>query len=370
MTGTTPPLTWEVAMCDRHASLSPLAPTATIGRRSFLKRSSASSLVVAVPALMGIGFGAGPAWAADKIRATHGGGFCNLGIFLSHARQFALADGVELEFAVTPTFADMVTLFGAGQVDMSVIPYTNFLTLYDAGAPVSIVGGGGVEGCVIVARPGLDSADKLKGKTLGTFQADTLEILPYDWLKMHGVNFADINVRYMGTTPETVEAFVAGALDWICTIEPYGQAALERVPGAVMLSDGRDVYGKWYPDCVLAARRSLMDSRPELVKAIIKGMMQAQHEAETDREGVLQTVVGPYYKTSMEAARIASEKQPVMVDMRHATDFILNRADSLLEIGYIKQKPQSDAIDWGLLEATIAENQELFDSLEVTSLAV
>ena len=43
--------------------------------------------------------------------------------------------------------------------------------------------GGGIEGCVIVSRPGLDSAEKLKGKTLGTFQLDTLEVLPYDWLK-------------------------------------------------------------------------------------------------------------------------------------------------------------------------------------------
>ena len=60
--------------------------------------------------------------------------------------------------------------------------------------------------------------------------------MPYDWLKKNGVDFKDVNVRYMGNTPEAVEAFKAGAIDWICTIEPYGTALLNDVKGAHMLS--------------------------------------------------------------------------------------------------------------------------------------
>lgn len=350
-------------MCEHHAGMSPVGQqTASTSRRSFLKKSAAT-VTIAVP--MGM-LGAGSASAAT-IKASHGTGFCNLGIFLTHARQMAKGEGVDLQFVATPTFADQVTLFGAGQVDMSVVPYTNFLTLYDAGAPVVIVGGGGVQGCVIVAAPGLDSAAKLKGKTLGTFQADTLEILPYDYLKKNGMSFRDVNVRYIGSTPEGVEAFAAGALDWICTIEPYGQTALARRPGSVVLSDGIDVYGPNYPDCVLAARKTLLDKNPGVVKAMLKAMMEAQYEAETNREGVLKELVGPYYKTTMESARIAAEKQPVMVDMRSSTDFILGRASSLLELGYIKKAPDKGAIDWAPLEAVIAENKDLYGKLKVKS---
>ena len=115
------------------------------------------------------------------------------------------------QFVNTPTFAEQVTFLGIGQVDVGLMPYTSFIALFDAGAPVKIVAGGGIEGCVIVSQPGLDSAEKLKGKTLGTFQLDTLEVMPYDWLKKHGVAFKDVKVRYMGTTPEAVEAFKAGA---------------------------------------------------------------------------------------------------------------------------------------------------------------
>jgi hypothetical protein len=41
-----------------------------------------------------------------------------------------------LDFVLTPTFAEWVTFLGAGQVDAGLIPYTSFVALFDAGAPV------------------------------------------------------------------------------------------------------------------------------------------------------------------------------------------------------------------------------------------
>jgi NitT/TauT family transport system substrate-binding protein len=198
---------------------------------------------------------------------------------------------------------------------------------------------------------------------------DTLEVLPYDWLKKHGVNFRDINVRYMGNTPEAVEAFKAGALDLICTIEPYGTALLNDVKGSVMLSDGTDIYGPGYTDCVLAVRSDLMTQNANALKLLIKGMMKAQLYAETNPEETLKLLVGPYYKTSLENARIAKAKQPSVVDARNQTKFILDRVNSLMEMGYIKNKPGPDAIDWSILEQAIAENQELYGKLKYKSAA-
>jgi NitT/TauT family transport system substrate-binding protein len=331
-------------------------------RRNFLRTTAATTLTMAV----GGGF-MGPAHAASTIKSTHGTGFCNLNIFLSHAVQTAKDDGVELVFINTPTFAEQVTFLGIGQVDVGLMPYTSFMALFDAGAPVKIVAGGGIEGCVIVSQPGLDTPEKLKGKTLGTFQLDTLEVMPYDYLKKAGVSFKDIKVRYMGTTPEAVEAFKAGALDWICTIEPYASALVADVKGAVMLTDGIDMYGKGYTDCVLAARSSLMKDNPAGLKAIIKGMMQAQYDAEQKPDEVLTELVGKYYKTSMENAKIAKGKQPAVVDARNQTDFILQRTDSVMEMGYIKKKPGRDAIDWTLLEEVIKENPDLYGKLKYKS---
>jgi NitT/TauT family transport system substrate-binding protein len=333
-----------------------------LGRRGLLRATAASTIAFA------IGGGVGHA-AESHIKSIHGSGFCNLNYFLSNALQTAKDDGVVLDFVLTPTTAEMVTFLGTGQVDAGLMPYTSFIALHDAGAPVTIVAGGGIEGLVLVAQPGLDGPDKLKGKTLGTFQMDTLEVMPYDWLKRHNVSFKDITVRYMGNTPEAVEAFKAGALDLICTVEPYGSALLNDVKGSVKLSDGTDIYGPGYTDCVLAVRNDLIKQNPAGIKALIKGMMKAQHMAETDPEAALKILVGPFYKTSMENARIAMNKQRSVVDARSQTQFILDRVDSIREMGYIKGKPGREAIDWTLLEAAIAENQDLWSQLKYKSAA-
>ncbi len=352
-------------MCDRFGCTHlPDFRSMDFSRRKFLRAAGATTLTLAV----GPGLMSGAAHAAETtIKTTYGNGFCNLNYFLTNALQLAKPDGLTLEFASTPTFADQVTFLGTGQVDAGLMPYTSYMALFDAGAPVKIVAGGGIEGCVIVAQPGLDTADKLKGKTLGTFQLDTLEVLPYDWLKKHGISYKDVNVRYMGSVPEGVEAFKAGALDWICTIEPYGTALTNDVKGAVMLSNGTDIYGKGYTDCVLAVRTDLLKENPAAIKALIKGMFKAQLMAETDPSAVLDKLVGSYYKTSRENATIAMSRQPSVVDARSQTQFILDRTDSLVEMGYIKKKPTRDSIDWTLLEEVIAENPDIYSKLKYKS---
>ena len=198
-------------MCDHHGGHDFTGLTKNVlDRRSFLKASALGTITMAVPAgMMGL---PGSAHAASTLKGTHGNGFCNAAFFITHARQLAKEDGLTLEFVNTPSFADQVTFLGTGQVDVSVLPYTNFMALYDAGAPVQIVAGGGVQGVYIVAQPGLDTPAKLKGKTLGTFQNDTLEVLPYDWLKKNGVTYKDVTVRYMDSMGDMV-AGVQGRLD-------------------------------------------------------------------------------------------------------------------------------------------------------------
>jgi NitT/TauT family transport system substrate-binding protein len=353
-------------MCDRHGNLGLPGRTLTaVNRRSFLKATAAGTIVMGVSGgMMGL---PGSAHAASTVKGTHGNGFCNVAFFITHARQLAKDDGVTLEFVNTPSFADQVTFIGTGQVDVSVMPYTNFMALYDAGAPVKIVAGGGVQGVSVIAQPGLDTPDKLKGKTLGTFQNDTLEVLPYDWLKKNGVPYKDVTVRYMDSMGDMVAAFKSGAIDIASVIEPYGSSLLSDVKGSVLLTDGIDIYGPDYTDCVLAASTQLIEKDPKSVKALIKAMLKAQLLWEQDRETLLGELVGAYYKTSLENARIGGKAQPAKVDQRAQTDFILNRVDSVMAMGYIKKKPGKDAIDWSLLEQAIAEVPDVYAKLKYKS---
>ncbi len=132
-------------MCERNGRTH--SQLVELSRRGFLKTSGVASASIALPAGLATMLMSTAAHAeTTRIKATHGAGLCNLAFFLAKKRDLAKADGVELDFVVTPTNADIATLFGSGQVEMSVIPYSNFMTLYDAGAPVKIVAGAGVEG--------------------------------------------------------------------------------------------------------------------------------------------------------------------------------------------------------------------------------
>ena len=349
-------------MCDRDGTF-----YRNFSRRGFLKSTAAGAATVALPASLASMLMPQPAFAATTVKATHGSGFCNMGIFLAKERGLTKADGVDLEFVVTPSNTEITTMFGAGLVDISMIPYSNFMTLYDAGAPVKIVAGGGVQGCIIVAKEGIKSAADLKGKTFGTFQADTLEVLPYDYLKKAGLSFKDVQIKYLDTSPELAQAFIAGAIDAICHIEPYATQCVIGRKGATVLSDGTDLYGKGYSDCVLAVRTPLIEKNPAAVKAVIKALMVAQSQAESDKTAALKDTVGKYYKTSMEAAMDASTKQPIVVDQRNQTQFIIDRGLSMQELGYVKKSPDKGAFDWSILETVIAENKALYDGLKLKS---
>jgi NitT/TauT family transport system substrate-binding protein len=331
-------------------------------RREFLCHCCVGGVVTAAM-LSGINY---PAKAGEvTFKVTAGTGLCNLAIFLAHKRKYAEPDGVHLTLVSTPTVADITTIFGAGLVDISSIAYTNFYTIYDKGAPVKIISGSGAQGCVIVAQPGIDSAQKVRGKSFGTFQADTLEVLPYDWLKAHGIAWTDVDVRFFQTSPELTQAFIARQIDLICHIEPYATQALRGVPGAVMLSDGTDVYKKRYTDCVIAASDRVINNHRNEVKALLKALMVAQRDSERDRVSACKDTIGTYYKTDFETLLDASTKQYLMVDQMDNEQFMIDRSKSMVELGYIKKPVDKGAFDWSLLKEVIAENRELYRSLIV-----
>ena len=335
-----------------------------ISRRGLLKSSLAAGAALAVPASL---MSAGDAAAAGltRVKATHGGGLCNLGIFIAKERKLAEKDGVDLDFVVTPTTTDVVTLFGAGMVDISVIPYSNFINLVDAGAPVQMVAGAGAEGCILIASEGIKTANDLKGKTIGTFQADTLEVLPYDYMTGAGVPFAEAEIKYFNSSPELAAAYINGAIDAVSHIEPYATQCLNERSGSTILTDGIDIYGKGYSDCVLAARIPLIEENPDAVKAVIKAMMTAQLETEKNTLATLEETVGKYYKTSLEALTLAQSRQPVMIDQRNNSDFFYERSVSMKNMGYVKNTLPDNALNWTLLEEVIAENESLYQNLRL-----
>ena len=79
--------------------------------------------------------------------------------------------------------------------------------------------------------------------------------------------------------------------------------------GATVLSDGTDVYGPYYTDCVLAASERLIEENRDAVKALIKALMVAQQKTRGRSARRVKDTVGKYYKTPLEVGLNASTKQ-------------------------------------------------------------
>jgi NitT/TauT family transport system substrate-binding protein len=343
------------------------AAPAPTSRRGFLRRAAVVGAAVALPSWLlsacanqSSGSTIVEQGGVTTIKATHGTGLCNLSFFLVHEKDFS--DTVKLEFVVAPTNADTVTLFGAGQVDVSLIPYTQFMTLTDKGAKLKVVAGGGAQGLTLIAQKGIESAADLKGKSMGTFQADTLEVVPYNYLKKAGMSFGDIDARYFGTPQELAEGFLSGALDSVCMTEPHAFQVVEE-SGATVLTDGVDMYGEGYTDCVLAASDGAIEKYRDQIKELIRSMMLAQQLMETNLDEAVRLTAEPYYKTSPDIVKRASAGQPCIVDQRNQQEFMLARAADLKDMGYIKSAPSADVFDWSMLTEVIDENADLYASL-------
>ena len=204
----------------------------------------------------------------------------------------------------------------------------------------------------------------LKGKKIGTFRSDTLELLLYSYLKKNGLSYADVNVVYFSDGLELLQAFGAGKLDAITHVEPYATKAVREL-GAIRLASGQSVWGGDHPDCVLTASDRIIKNDPNIVRAVIAGMMRAEASIEGNLDSALLKVVGKYYKTDIADLKNAAHSQPPGIDIRDRTTFITDRFKDLKDLRYIKDVPPTPVVDFSFLDQVIKEQPGLYQSLLV-----
>ncbi|HEY9622474.1 MAG TPA: ABC transporter substrate-binding protein [Crinalium sp.] len=338
------------------------------GRRHFLKLGLAAAFT---PALLNActstetaSSGSSSPATARAIKFSHGSGLCNMPLFYASEKRLFEKYGFSGSTALTPLNADIAAQLATGQVEMAVIPFTNAIAAYTQGASFQVVAGSGIQGLIMVARPDIKSFQDLKGKKVGTFQADTLDIIVYDYLKKNNMSYQDVNMVYFGDSTEMLNAYLAGQVDSISSIEPYATKAKDSTNGNI-LGDGTDIYGQGYPDCVVAARKELIEKEPEVVKNVIRTFFEAEYDIENDFEDAAKTTVDKYYKTDLASLLKAAQAQPPGVDIRDKRDFMYSRAESMLALNYINKKPDDNFVNFTLLEQVIQESPDLWNRVKV-----
>jgi len=127
----------------------------------------------------------------------------------------------------------------------------------------------------------------------------------------HGVSFQGHQGPLYEPPRRRVEASRRGALDWICTIEPYGTALLNDVRARTSSPDGTDNLRQG-----LYRLRAGLPLRPDQAES---RRTQGPHQRHDEGAGECRNQAGgnphpigrrPITKTSLENARIAMGKQP------------------------------------------------------------
>ena len=300
-------------------------------------------------------------------KCTHAVGLCNLCMFIAYENQTAKEDHVQIKLVNIPNWADHPAALQSGTVDFSVTPFTNVIAAYANGAPIKIVAGSGINGLYVLGSRDIKTASDLRGKKIGTFRCDTLEMLLYNYLKKNNMSYNDVKVVYFTDGFELISAFSNNAVDAMTHVEPYATQAVEK-HSANILAIGQTVWGSDHPDCVLTASDRIIREDPNLVKAVIAGMLKAELFIEENLDKSIDKVVGIYYKAEREDIMKAANSQPPGVDIRNKKSFMLERFKDLKELNYIKRDPDPGVMDFRFLEEAIRENPQIYEKLKVKSL--
>ena len=119
---------------------------------------------------------------------------------------------------------------------------------------------------MLIARPGIDSVEELKGKKIGVEVGFVCHLLVLTALEAHGMNEDDVELVNFPTN-DLPQALASGDVDAIAAWQPSSGQALKIVGGAKTLFTSADAPGIIY-DVLYVARDSLAINRAEWQKVV------------------------------------------------------------------------------------------------------
>jgi NitT/TauT family transport system substrate-binding protein len=119
---------------------------------------------------------------------------------------------------------------------------------------------------MVVAKPGIDSVEDLRGKKIGVEIGFVGHLLLLNALEEHGMTEADVDLVNVPTN-ETPQVLASGDVDAIVAWQPNSGMALELVPGTKPIYTSADAPGLIY-DVLAVSPQSLAARRDDWQKVI------------------------------------------------------------------------------------------------------
>lgn len=147
------------------------------------------------------------------------------------------------------------------------------------GKAIRIISGATSAGASLVVKPGINSAQDLRGKRIATPQlGNTQDVAVRHWLKRHGLTTTKEGGGEVTIVPRqnglTVASFSSGSLDGAWVPEPF--ASRLQNAGGKLLVDERDLWpGGKFVTTHLIVRTEFLNKYPAVAKRLIEGQVAA-----------------------------------------------------------------------------------------------
>jgi NitT/TauT family transport system substrate-binding protein len=267
---------------------------------------------------------------SQRIVLTHGLSLSNLPLLVAEGLGLFEEQGLEVEVPQLTSVASTAMLLSEGKAHLGTAAFTHPFIGFNRDDPPIMIAGSGLTGIALLSQPAIAETWMLKGKKVATFRNDPMEILAYEKLKQAGLEFADVDLRYIDHLQEALRMFATGEFDAVTVVEPH--ASRLRKAGAVELSNGTELWGESFPDTVLIASRRFLAARPDAVEATLRAMLKAEAHIKADLEGSLSYVREHYPGFSMGELVAGARNQPPCVDIRRFVPMMVARWPSLQSV--------------------------------------
>lgn len=191
--------------------------------------------------------------------------------------------GLEVEPVYYDVFSDSYPDLVAGQIDGALITVGDGINT-NSKSPMKVVAiqdNGGND--AIVVGPEINSIQDLKGKTIGMTIGSQYEMNVFNMLQSANMSVEDVNIVSMNPE-DALSALESGRVQAAYTWEPYLSDTLSN--GYKTIYPREDEQEQLRIPDQIVFRKSLVDERPEDVRAFLKAWFEAleyrmQHEGET-----------------------------------------------------------------------------------------
>jgi len=175
--------------------------------------------------------------------------------------------GVDVNLVWFPVYTDSLTALNTGQLDCNLQTWNDAMAPLAEGIPLKAVVllDNSFGNDALVAKPGIETAKDLKGKTVATELGTCDHFLMLKALDSAGLTEKDVTYKNL-TVPDAAAAFIAGKVDAAVIWQPWVSQIQREGQGKVIYSSA-DIPGL-IPDIALC-RTSVVESRPEDIQKLV-----------------------------------------------------------------------------------------------------